>query len=449
MKIHLIAIGGAIMHNLAMELHDNGHDVSGSDDAIYDPALSRLQEKGILPEKFGWFPERIHTGIDLVILGMHARADNPELLRAREIGLKIMSFPEFMYEHAKNKTRVVIAGSHGKTTTTSMVLHLLKAAGRDVDYLVGAQLAGFGNMVRLSDAPIAVFEGDEYTASPIDLRPKFIHYKPHISVITGIAWDHINIFDTHEKYKYQFEQLIQDTLTRGTLIYYGGDEDLARLAERYEGPKTAYNALPYEVNEEGCSILFNREKYPVRFFGRHNFENMYAAYYVTRELGLTDEEFIRGVQTMPGPARRLEVIRNADNHITYYDFAHAPSKVNATVKAVRERHPAQKLIAILELHTFSSLDKKFIPQYRHSLDEADEAYLFYNPETAQSKSMEVAEPEFLVEAFGRQDLSVIMDKEKLKSCIDNLPVEGSVILIMTSGNFGGLDVREMVGGKPA
>ena len=443
MKIHLIAIGGAIMHNLAMELHDNGHIVTGSDDAIYDPALSRLAEKGILPTEFGWHPDRVTNELDLVILGMHARIDNPELLKAQEIGVKLMSFPEFMYDHAKDKKRVVIAGSHGKTTTTSMVLHLLKSAGREVDFLVGAQLEGFGNMVKLSDAPIAVFEGDEYTASPLDLRPKFMHYKPDISVITGIAWDHVNIFDTHEKYMYQFELLIQDTLERGKLIYYEHDQDLAHLANHYQGIKQAYEAFDNKVSGSGSELIFGGHSYPVQFFGQHNFENVKAAYYVVKELGLSDEEFIAGVQTMPGPARRLEVIRSLESHTTYFDFAHAPSKVNATVKAVRERHPEKKLIAILELHTFSSLDKNFIPQYAHTLDPADEAYIFYNPETAKSKRMEIAEPEFLIHAFERDDIKVIQEKDELEQLLLNVPTKDTVLLIMTSGNFGGLDVRKM------
>ncbi len=443
MNIHLIAIGGAIMHNLAMELQDNGHNVSGSDDAIYDPALSRLKEKGIAPEEFGWDPEKITGNLDLVILGMHARIDNPELIKAQEIGLKVMSFPEFMYEHAKDKKRVVIAGSHGKTTTTSMVLHLLKSAGRKVDFLVGAQLEGFQNMVKLSDAPIAVFEGDEYTASPLDLRPKFLHYKPDITVITGIAWDHINIFDTHEKYIHQFDLLIKDTLERGKLIYYKHDRDLSELAKKYEGSKQAYDAFDNKVSNVGSELILGTKSFPVLFFGQHNFENIKAAYYVVKELGLTDEEFTAGVQTMPGPARRLEVIRTSKDHITYFDFAHAPSKVIATVKAVRERHPDKKLIAILELHTFSSLDKNFIPQYAHSLDPADEATIFYNPETAKSKRMEIAEPDFLIHAFSRDDIRVIQDSEELKQMILDSPTRDTVLLIMTSGNFGGLDVKNI------
>jgi len=441
LRIHLIAIGGAIMHNLAMELHDNGHKVTGSDDAIYDPAKTRLAAKGMMPEIEGWFPEKITAEIDLVILGMHARIDNPELIRAQEIGVKIMSFPEFMYDHSKDKKRVVIAGSHGKTTTTSMVLHLLKSAGRDVDFLVGAQLEGFGNMVKLSDAPIAIFEGDEYTASPLDLRPKFLHYKPHVSVITGIAWDHINIFDTHDKYMHQFDLLIKDTLAEGKLIYYAGDQDLAALTEKYEGNKQAYSAIEYKVENDGCEVIFENKSYPVQFFGQHNFENIKAAYYVVKELGITDEEFLTGIQTMPGPARRLEVIRKSENHVTYFDFAHAPSKVNATVKAVRERHPDKKLIAFLELHTFSSLDKNFIPHYAHSLDPADEAYIFYNPETAKAKRMEIADPEFLIHAFQRDDIHIIMDKQELESKIGSVSTDNTILLIMTSGNFGGLDIR--------
>lgn len=445
MKIHLIAIGGAIMHNLAMELCDNGHEVTGSDDAIFDPALTRLKEKGILPDAMGWHPERIQADLDLVILGMHARADNPELKKAQELGIKVMSFPEFMYEHAKDKKRVVIAGSHGKTTTTSMVLHLLKSAGKDVDYLVGAQLEGFGNMVKLSDAPIAVFEGDEYTASPLDLRPKFMHYKPHISVITGIAWDHINVFDTHEKYMHQFELLIEDTLSRGTLIYYGGDKDLKGLVGKYSGKKIEYEALPYHADEDGWSVVAGDENIPVNFFGRHNFENMCAAYQVVKELGLTNQQFISGLKSMPGPARRLEVLQKGKNRTIYYDFAHAPSKVDATVKAVRERHPGQYLIAFLELHTFSSLNKQFIPQYAHTLDAADEAIIFYNPDTVKAKHMDIVSPDYIIESFERQDIEVIEDADSLYQRLTGATQSDSVVLIMTSGNFGGLDIRKEFG----
>ncbi|MCO6460263.1 MAG: hypothetical protein J5I59_02575 [Saprospiraceae bacterium] len=445
MKIHLIAIGGAIMHNLAMELHDNGHEVTGSDDAIYDPALSRLRAKGILPAEMGWHPERIHSGLDLIILGMHARHDNEELIRAQQLNLNILSFPEFMFRHAKDKTRVVIAGSHGKTTTTSMVLHLLRSAKIDADYLVGAQLEGFGNMVRLSDAPIAVFEGDEYTASPLDLRPKFLHYQPHFTVITGIAWDHINVFPTHDLYKHQFELLAEDTLSRGTLIYYEEDPDLKAIADRHPGKKIGYTALSYSVEEDECYVLINNQKVPVHFFGKHNFENMCAAYHVVRQLGMTDRQFIKGIRTMPGPARRLEVIRENNHHVTYFDFAHAPSKVDATVRAVRERYPHRKLIAVLELHTFSSLNKDFIPQYAHSLDEADTAIIFYNPATAIAKQMDIAEPAFLVDAFKRNDIQIIMETNVLRSSLLNMPLEDTVLLIMTSGNFGGIDVRKELG----
>lgn len=441
MKIHLIAIGGAIMHNLAMELHDNGHHVAGSDDAIYDPARSRLAAKGILPDADGWYPERITADLDLVILGMHARIDNIELKKAQELGIKVMSFPEFIYDHSKDKTRVVIAGSHGKTSTTSMVLHLLKSADKDVDYLVGAQLEGFGNMVRLSDAPISVFEGDEYTASPLDLRPKFLHYKPHITVITGIAWDHINIFDTHEKYMHQFDLLIADTLQRGKVFYYREDSDLTNLVQKYSGQTYGYNAMTYEESIEGARLLWKNQRHDVRFFGRHNFENLQAAYLVVKELGLSDEEFLHGLKTYPGPARRLEVIHQSKSSTIYYDFAHAPSKVAATVAAVRAHHPGKHITAILELHTFSSLNKSFIPHYAHTLDGVDKAYVLYNPETAKSKQMEMAEPAFIKEAFMREDIVVISQPEEVENVLHSFPALDSVLLIMTSGNFCGINVR--------
>ena len=197
MNVHLIAIGGSAMHNMAIAMHKKGFNVTGSDDEIFEPSKTRLAKLNLLPAKEGWDTNNIHKGIDAVILGMHARADNPELLKAQELGLKIYSYPEYIYEQTKDKTRIVIGGSHGKTSITAMILHVLNYHKVDCDYMVGAQLDGFDTMVKLTkEAKIAVIEGDEYLSSPIDRRPKFHLYKPNIAILSGIAWDHINVFPT-------------------------------------------------------------------------------------------------------------------------------------------------------------------------------------------------------------------------------------------------------------
>lgn len=441
MNIHLIAIGGAIMHNLALELADNGHNVTGSDDQIFEPALSRLKAKNLLPSENGWYPERVHSGLDLVILGMHARADNPELQKALALGITVRSFPEFMYDMTKDKIRVVIAGSHGKTTTTSMLMHILRSAGLDFDYLVGAQLEGFNNMVRISNAPIAVFEGDEYTASPLDLRPKFLHYRPHISIITGIAWDHINVFETHEKYIRQFELLIEDTLERGKVIYFSKDTQLADLMQQRGESGLPYVEMPYVCETGQCSVIFHDKRYPVHFFGAHNFQNLQAAYYAASLLGVTDDQFLSAINNMPGPARRLEIIHQSDFKTVYYDFAHAPSKVEATVKAVREFHPGQKITGIFEMHTFSSLNPQFIQQYAHTLDDLDEAIIFYDPDTVRKKHLQDIPTDQILKAFKNENIKIIQTTEALREHLKLLIYQKGVLLLMTSGNFGGINIR--------
>ncbi len=362
------------MHNLALALQKNGHVVTGSDDEIYSPAKERLEKTGLLPPMFGWFPEKITDSLDLVILGMHAKADNPELLRAQELGLRVLSFPEFIYEHAKDKRRIVVAGSHGKTTTTAMIMHVLQKRNIPFDYLVGAQLEGFDTMVQLSDAPLMVIEGDEYLSSPLDRRPKFLHYRPHIAIVTGIEWDHINVFPTFEEYKRQFELLVENLEPGGSLIYYDKDPHLREIVRRSTAD---FFAAPYTVLQH--HVLYGRvivkwkngERFNLEIFGEHNLANLNAALFVCLELGITEAEFLEEAETFKGAAKRMQLLVETDKSAAWLDFAHAPSKVRATVSAAKSLHPKRQLVACAELHTFSSLNKNFLPQYAHTMDAAD------------------------------------------------------------------------------
>lgn len=428
MHIHLIAIGGSAMHNLALALHTNGHLVTGSDDEIFNPARDRLAAKGLLPEREGWFPEKIHAGIDEIILGMHARADNPELLRARELGLPVYSYPEFLYRHTADKTRAVVAGSHGKTTVTSIILHALRYNHRHFDYLVGAILEGFDTMVGLSDAPVFVAEGDEYLASALDPVPKFLHYRPHVLILTGIAWDHINVFPTFELYVHQFRLLLDSLAPGSRVIWYQPDENLARLMEEMERPVVS---IPYGVP---------KEEFPVstQLFGDHNRANIQAALLCCRELGLEESDFFHALPSFKGASKRLQVLAERPDFAAYLDFAHAPSKVLATVKAVRGRNPDRRLVAFLELHTFSSLNREFIPLYRGALDAADEAYVFFNPHTLEMKRMPPLEADFIQEQFAHANLEVLTDTAALEAKIKIAGTPGNVVLLMSSGNWGGV-----------
>lgn len=429
------------MHNLALELASKGHIVSGSDDQIFDPARTRLAAHGLLPEAMGWFPGKINKDIDLVILGMHAREDNPELLAALQLDLKIQSFPEFMYEYAKGKKRVVIAGSHGKTTTTSMVMHILRSAGREFDYLVGAQLEGYQYMVGLTNADIAVFEGDEYTSSPLDMRPKFLHYKPDITIITGIAWDHINVFETHEKYIHQFELLINEIEQNGILIYDHTDRELSSIVESSDVNAVAYSAFDYSKIGEDHFLNLNGTNHRVNFFGEHNFKNLKAAYLATKSLGISDDEFITSLSTMPGPSRRLEKIYDAANKAVFFDFAHAPSKVKATVKAINESTEGRRS-GILELHTFSSLNPIFIQEYAGSLEGLHDAAILYNPDTVLAKRMQLLDDEMIRSAFDYPELTILHDQNEVNDYIHQL-TDTNTLLLMSSGNFAGLDMRNV------
>lgn len=433
MHIHLIAIGGAAMHNIALELLANGHTVTGSDDEIYEPSRSRLAEAGILPKQMGWHPDLLSTSIDIVILGMHARIDNPELSRAKELGLRVMSYPEFVYDHAKDKKRVVIAGSHGKTTTTSIVLHVLKAQGIDFDYLVGAQIDGFDRMVRFSDAPIMVIEGDEYLSSPVDRRPKILHYKPQLSVITGIAWDHINVFKTFDDYCNQFALFLDDHPAGSKTYYYSGDERLARICQSSTASTLPYDAIQLTHDKK---ILLDGKKYDFPLVGNHNQQNVSAAWKICSELGISDHDFVNSLSGFTGASKRLQRLKVTEQGRTYLDFAHAPSKVLATVTSVKEWYGGEPLVVVLELHTYSSLNKEFLPQYKGALDAADEAYVIYNNHTLEIKKMPPLSKDYVGKQIGISPSHVLDSSEDCHKLLDSLLDRQGTILLMSSGNFG-------------
>lgn len=445
MRIHLIAIGGSAMHNLAMALHEKGFTVTGSDDEIFEPAKSRLERYGLLPKEIGWFPERITPNLDAVILGMHAREDNPELIKAKELGVKIFSYPEYLYEQTKDKKRVVIAGSHGKTTITSMIMHVLKHTGKEFDYMVGALVEGFDTMVRLSEqSTIAIFEGDEYLSSPIDRRPKFHLYKPHIALISGIAWDHINVFPTFDIYKEQFFKFIDTMEHNGSLYYYEGDPVLAGLVglSTNNVEKIPYKEHDHMVHEHHAYLLTQSGSYKLQVFGNHNLQNIHGAKLICNQLGLTDVEFYKAIATFKGAAKRLQVLKSGTNSTVYLDFAHAPSKVKATVNAMKEYYPERKLIACLELHTFSSLNSDFLGEYRNTLAGADEAIVYFNPETLWHKQLPDITPAQVKEAFGGS-IKVFTQSAELIGFLKSINYQNANLLLMSSGNFGGLDLSAL------
>lgn len=440
---HFIAIGGAIMHNLALALVKKGHQVTGSDDEIYEPSRSRLQKAGILPEEYGWFPEKIHPDLDGIILGMHARIDNPELQKAKELGIPIYSFPEFIFNQSKEKKRVVIAGSHGKTSITSMILHVLKDQQISFDYLVGAQIEGFDLMVGLSDAPIIVIEGDEYLTSPLDRRPKFIHYHHDIALVSGIAWDHFNVFPDFEVYKNLFKDLMEMTPDSGSLIYCEEDTLVKELAEKVKisGKKIPYQKLPAEI-QNGRTFLKSEEGLvPIQLFGDHNLQNLSGALRVCEELGLTKSQFFKSIQTFKGAAKRLEKLASREDAALYRDFAHAPSKLQATTEAVKNQFPERKLIAVQELHTYSSLNKDFLPNYANTMNAADEAIIYLNPHAAALKKLELMDEATLRNGFNRPDLNLFTDSQKLYNYLLEKDYSNTNLLLMSSGNYDNMDLK--------
>lgn len=443
MKVHFIAIGGSAMHNLAIALKRKGDSVSGSDDEIFEPSKSRLAENGILPTKIGWDPSLISAELDAIILGMHARIDNPELLRAQELGLKIYSYPEFIYEQTKDKKRIVVGGSHGKTTITSMLLHAMNHLGVKTDFLVGALLEGFDCMVQLSDAPFIVIEGDEYLSSPIDRRPKFHWYAPHIALVSGIAWDHINVFPTFENYIEQFKIFTDCIQPNGCLVYYQGDEAMQGIIEELREDICAirYDMPDFELANGITTILNEGERFPLQIFGDHNLQNMIGAKLVLNQIGITDTDFCRAMQSFKGAAKRLERIASNDTCNAYKDFAHSPSKLKATVSAVKQQFPNRKLVACMELHTFSSLKKDFLPQYDGAMKEADLALVYYSPEVVAHKKLDSISEQMVAEAFGTANVKVYTDSDALVIDLRKMTWENSNLLLMSSGNFHGVDLN--------
>lgn len=448
MNVHFIAIGGAAMHNLALALHKKGHTVTGSDDEIFEPSKSRLERAGVLPPAVGWFPEKIHSGLDAIILGMHARIDNPELIRAQELKIPIYSYPEFMYHETLDKTRAVIGGSHGKTTITSMIMHVLKHSSRKFDYLVGSLVEGFDTMVGLdATSALAVIEGDEYLASPLQPVPKFHLYHPHIALISGIAWDHMNVFPTFENYKEQFRLFIETIQPGGTLIWCSEDPVLAEVVEsvaRQDIKKIPYGLPIYRVvNGRTFLILSNGTEIPLQVFGNHNLMNIEGARRVCEALGVSSEEFYQAISSFKGAAKRLEVLVQDENRVVFRDFAHSPSKVKATVQAVQAQFPKHHFACVLELHTYSSLNREFLKEYVGSMQDAAEAVVFYNPQTIVHKRLEPISPDDVKQAFQQPSLRVITDTEELRSYVQQLQTTKRSVLLMSSGNWGGIDMQQI------
>ncbi|MFQ3239497.1 MAG: UDP-N-acetylmuramate: L-alanyl-gamma-D-glutamyl-meso-diaminopimelate ligase [Olleya marilimosa] len=448
MKVHFIAIGGSAMHNLALALHNKGYQVSGSDDTIFEPSKSRLEAKGLLPEQFGWFPEKISDNLDAIVLGMHAKADNPELLKAQDLGLKIYSYPEFLYEQSKDKTRVVIGGSHGKTTITSMILHVMHYHDRDVDYMVGAQLEGFDVMVKLTDDnDFIVLEGDEYLSSPIDRRPKFHLYKPNIALLSGIAWDHINVFPTYENYVEQFSIFVDSIVKGGSINYNEEDAEVKRVVEASVNPirKIAYHTPDYTV-EDGETLLETPEgPMPIEVFGKHNLNNLAGAKWICQHMGIDEDDFYEAISTFKGASKRLEKIAENNTSVAFKDFAHSPSKVEATTNAVKEQYQNRTLVACLELHTYSSLNAEFLKEYKGALDAADVAVVFYSPHAVEIKKLDKVSHEQIANAFQREDLIIYTNPEAFKDFLFKQNFDNKALLLMSSGNYGGLDFDAVKG----
>ncbi|MEI7724617.1 MAG: Mur ligase family protein [Bacteroidota bacterium] len=444
MHVHFIAIGGSAMHNLAIALYKKGYHITGSDDEIFEPSKSRLAACNILPSTQGWDASRITRELGAVILGMHAKSDNPELLKAKELGIKIYSYPEYLYEQSKNKKRVVIGGSHGKTTITAMILHVLQHAAIDCDYMVGAQLEGFDVMVRLTEeAPVMVIEGDEYLTSPIDLRPKFHLYKPDIALLSGIAWDHINVFPTFENYIEQFVIFINQISPGGSLVYNCEDDELQRICpgSRNDISIIPYDTYPHEIKNGVTSIQFNNQNFPLQIFGRHNLMNLNGARLVCRQLGISDLLFFEAIQSFKGASKRLELMAKNSSRVVYKDFAHAPSKVRATLQAVKEQFSARKVIACLELHTYSSLNKDFLSHYKGTLDPADVAIVYFSPHALKIKRLPEISAEQVKEGFNKPGMEVFTDSSQLVERLFQEKDPETVLLMMSSGNYDGVDLK--------
>lgn len=444
MRVHFIAVGGSAMHNLAIALKRKGFNVTGSDDEIFEPSKSRLAKEKILPEKMGWDVKHITSDIDAVILGMHARKDNPELLKAQELGVKIYSYPEFIYNQSTNKTRIVIGGSHGKTSITSMILHVMAQLKIETDYLVGALLEGFDCMVQLSDSKYIVIEGDEYLSSPLDLKPKFHWYAPHIALISGIAWDHINVFPTFENYVEQFKIFTDKIEPNGKLIFFADDLELVKIAghTRPDIQEILYNTPSYVIEKGVTFIIDGDYKYPLKVFGQHNLQNILGAKLVLNQIGISDDDFYSAMTSFKGASKRLEKIAENNQTVIYKDFAHSPSKLKATTKAVKDQFPNRQLIACMELHTFSSLKREFLPQYENCMINADVAYVYFNPKVVEHKKLDPITKAQVKEAFASDNVEVFTDSEKLMNKLKTENLIDTNLLLMSSGNFNGVDLNK-------
>jgi UDP-N-acetylmuramate: L-alanyl-gamma-D-glutamyl-meso-diaminopimelate ligase len=446
MKIHFISIGGSVMHQLAIALKRKGYQITGSDDEIFEPAKSNLSKEGILPQEIGWQEHRITGDLDAVILGMHAKADNPELRRATEMGLSIYSFPEYIFQESRNKTRIVVGGSHGKTTTTSMIMHVLRQSGKDFDYLVGARLQGFDQSVKITEAPVIVCEGDEYPASTIEKRPKFHFLFPHIAIITGIAWDHINVFPTFDNYLEQFRIFIDKVEPHGHLIYNDTDPVLRELVDNHTRTDIYYH--PYRVPAHSIvdgvtKVSIEGDVTDLKVFGDHNLLNLNAAWLACKELGITSKQFIQSIQSFTGAAKRLELMGKNDSVVFYRDFAHAPSKVKATIDALKNQFPDRHLIAVLELHTFSSLNEAFMTEYEGALDPADDSSVFYSKHALELKRMPDLSKDVVKKGFAKDNLNVFNERSELESWLNHLDFKNAVVVFMSSGNYDGLDTQAL------
>jgi UDP-N-acetylmuramate: L-alanyl-gamma-D-glutamyl-meso-diaminopimelate ligase len=445
MKVHFIAIGGSAMHNLAIALNRKGMQVTGSDDEIFEPSRTRLEKEGILPATIGWYPEKITSDLGAVILGMHAREDNPELLKAKELGIPVFSYPEYLYEQSKDKTRIVIGGSHGKTTITSMLLHVVQELGLNVDYMVGAQLEGYDCMVKITeDAKVMILEGDEYLSSPIDRRPKFHLYRPNIAMISGIAWDHINVFPTFSNYVDQFDIFCSLIEPEGSLIYNEEDEEVKKLGEKYSSKVKAisYRTPDYSVNEQGTLLNWEGKTYQLKIFGGHNLQNLIGAMRVAGEIGISNDDFLTAIQSFKGAGKRLQKVAEKSDFVMYKDFAHSPSKLKATTKAVKEQYNDRKVVACMELHTFSSLKKEFLPQYKNAMAAADQAVVYYSPEVVAHKKLEPISKELVLDGFGG-NVMVMNNTQEVLDFIHGQNWNNAALLMMSSGNFDGINYEAL------
>lgn len=445
MNVHFIAIGGSAMHNLAIALSRKGARVTGSDDEIFEPSRTRLEKQGILPESIGWFPEKITSGLDAVILGMHAREDNPELLKAKELRIPIFSYPEYLYEQSKNKYRIVIGGSHGKTTITSMLLHVVNALNLNVDYMVGAQLEGYDCMVKLTEeAAFMILEGDEYLSSPIDRRPKFHLYKPNTALISGIAWDHINVFPTWENYVDQFRKFCEVIEPDGKLIYNSEDATLKELGEEFDTKldTKAYKTPQYRVSDSGTIMTYDGKEYELQIFGAHNLQNLVGAMYLAESMNISNHEFLQAIRTFTGAGKRLQKVIEKGSFTLFKDFAHSPSKLKATTSAVKEQYPSRNVVACMELHTFSSLRKEFLPLYDGAMNAADEALVYFSPEVVAHKKLAPLSIKEVQSAFGGR-VKVVNETQEVLEFIRDKNWNNSVLLMMSSGNFDGIDYDQL------